>query len=680
MTFFFLPSVFGLQSAARIFFRKCINLPRLAIILIGVLFVSLGFAAEEKLLTIVHTNDLHSHLQGFSPEADYRPLIARADKTMGGFSRIAAIIQKTKKERKNPVITLDSGDYTIGSLFHLLAREEAFELRMLAAMGYDVVGLGKKEFSLKPAGLAQYLTAAKARANLPKIVFAGAVFDNKNDADDELAEAFAAIPVAEYALLERGGLKIGIFGIMGKEAARAAAASARPVAFRDPVDVARVLVRTLKTREKADIVICLSHGGLNVDPRKSEDEILAQRVRGIDVIISGHTHHLLEKPVMAGETIIVQAGAFGRHVGVLDIAYAGGKVTLKNYQAIPVNSAITGDKDIQKTIDEFKKIIDRRYLSDFGLSYDKVLARTAGDLKIGAEESPLGNMITDAMRWYVNKTDSRRVDPTSRVTLAVELNGNIRDQILAGSAGAITVADLFRVIPLGMGRDNEASMGYPLVSFYLHPYEIKRVLEALTSVYPGKGYDYFLQVSGVRFVYNPRRVIYDRVTNIEVGSEEEGYQPLDYREANRALCRVVANIQTAEYLKALGGETYRFLDISPKDRRGKPARSFLYLRLDANKNMPGIQELKQWWVLTEYVRSFEDITGDGVPDVPDKYKAKLGRIEAHPSRHPVALVSPAGLPTILALLFFGLVSAAIIYYARKMIKKMKKRRGGLKFK
>ncbi len=657
------------------------NLLRIAIVLISVLFASPCFAAGEKLLTIVHTNDLHSHLQGFSPEADYRPLVAGADKTMGGFSRIAAIIHKTKKERKNPVITLDSGDYTIGSLFHLLAREEAFELRLLAAMGYDAISLGKKEFSLKPAGLARNLTAAKAKANLPKIVFAGAVFDAKNEADDELAQAFAEIPVTEYTVLERGGLKIGIFGIMGEEAARLSKVAARPAVFRDPVDVAREVVHTLRKEEKADIVICLSRGGLNVDPRKSEDEILAQRVRGINIIISGHTHHLLEKPVMAGETIIVQAGAFGRHVGVLDIAYADGRVALKNYQTVAVDSSLAGDKDIQKTIDEFKKIIDRRYLADFGLSYDKVLARTAWDLKIAEEESPLGNMITDAMRWYVNKTDSRRADPSSRVTLAVELNGNIRDQILAGNTGAITAADLFRVIPLGMGRDNEASMGYPLVSFYLHPYEIKRVLEALTSVYPGKGYDYFLQVSGVRFVYNPRRAIYDRVTDIKVGSEEEGFQTLDFREANRALCRVVANIQTAEYLKALGGDTYRFLDISPKDRRGKPARSFLYLRLDANKQMPGIQELKQWLVLTEYVRSFEDIIGDdGMPDVPDKYKAKLGRIEARPSRHPAALVSPAGLPTILALLFFGLVCAVIIYYTRLMIKKMKKRRGVLKFK
>ena len=169
---------------------------RVAFFLIAVLFSTNLLAAEEKLLTIVHTNDLHSHLQGFSPELDYQPLVAHADKTMGGWSRIAAIIKKTKK-KKNPVLTLDSGDYTIGTLFHVLAREEAFELRLLSAMGYDAIGLGAHEFDLKPAGLAQNLMAAKARAKLPNIVFAGAVFSKRSEADDTLEAAFTEVPVTD---------------------------------------------------------------------------------------------------------------------------------------------------------------------------------------------------------------------------------------------------------------------------------------------------------------------------------------------------------------------------------------------------------------------------------------------------------------------------------------------------
>ena len=87
----------------------------------------------------------------------------------------------------------------------------------------------------------------------------------------------------------RGGIKIGIFGIMGKDAA-AVSPFAIPVTFRDPIEVSRKIVSLLREKEKVDIVICLSHSGLNDDTSKSEDEILARKVKGIDVIVSGHSH------------------------------------------------------------------------------------------------------------------------------------------------------------------------------------------------------------------------------------------------------------------------------------------------------------------------------------------------------------------------------------------------------
>ena len=115
----------------------------------AVLFFSTNLFAAEKLLTIIHTNDLHSHLQGFSPESDYNPHDIKTDATLGGWSRIATLINDTKRARKNPVLTLDSGDFLMGSLFHMLAREEAFELRLMKKMGYDVITLGNHEFDFK---------------------------------------------------------------------------------------------------------------------------------------------------------------------------------------------------------------------------------------------------------------------------------------------------------------------------------------------------------------------------------------------------------------------------------------------------------------------------------------------------------------------------------------------------
>ncbi len=656
------------------------KLLRVAIIITAIFF-STNIHAAQKLLTIVHTNDLHSHMQGFSPELDYQPFAAHADKTLGGWSRIATVIKNTKKERKNPVLTLDSGDYTMGSLFHMLAREEAFELRLLKAMGYDAVTLGNHEFDLKPAGLAYILRTAKTRGGMPQVVFASAMFDKKNSADDSLQAAFNEIPVKDYTVLVRGGIKVGIFGIMGRNAAEVAP-FAKPVTFRDPIEVSRKIVRTLREKEKVDVVICLSHSGLKAaDPKKSEDEILARKVKGIDIIISGHTHEVYSAPIQAGHTIIVESGIYGKHVGILDIAYAGGKVELKNYKMVAIDSSVVGDRAIQNIIGGFKQKINAQFLTGFGLGYDKIIARTSWDLEIAAEESPLGNMIADSIRWYVNKFDSRKKDPLSRVVVAVESNGVIRDHLLKGKTGLISVGDLFRTIPLGIGMDKEATMGYPLISFYLYGYEIKRALEILTSVYPQKGYDYFLQISGVRFEYNPHRAIFDRVTNIEIGSEEEeGYQPLNYGEGNRKLYRVAANIYNATFLKVIGNYTYRFLDISPKDRKGRAVRNLTDLRVDADKSEAGIQELKQWQGVMEYVQSFKDTSGDGIPDLPEKYKGKLGRIVMKPSWHPAALVSRATLPTIMALLIIGLVSFAIIYCAIRIMKKRKTRRSSLKFK
>lgn len=640
------------------------------VIIIAAVFISTNLLAAEKLLTIVHTNDLHSHVQGFSPEIDYRPDTVNADSTVGGWSRIATVIKNTKKERNNPVLILDAGDFSMGSLFHTLAREEAFELRLLKMMGYDAVTLGNHEFDLKPAGLARSLKAAKAKGGMPQIVFAGAVFDKKDPADDSLAEAFREVDVKNYTVLVRGGIKIGIFGMMGKDAV-AVAPFAMPVTFRDPLEVSREIVSTLRDKEKVDIVICLSHGGLTDNPKKSEDEILAREVKGIDIIISGHTHAFHKAPIQIGSTIIVHAWVYGKHVGVLDISCDNRKVTLKSYKTLSINSTIKGDAAIQQTIEGFKQKINKEFLAGFGLKYDQTIAQTNRDLIIDTDESPLGNMIADSMRWYINKYAADINDPSSLVAVALESNGVIRDSVLKGKTGKITVGDLFRTIPLGIGTDD--TMGYPLITFYLYGYEIKRTLEILTSIAPIKGNSFFLQISGLRFTYNPHRVIFDRVTAIEMGSEEEGYKPLNYSKSNRKLYRVAANIYNATFLKVVGSYTNHLLDIFPKDKKGNQVKRLSNLRVDANKTRQGIQELKQWQGVMEYVRSFKQANDSGVANLPDKYKVTLGRIVAKPSWNPLLILARPDLPTILALAFVAFISCGILLIII-LVKSGKKRR------
>ena len=651
------------------------------ILVIAILLYPALLFGEEKLLTIIHTNDLHSHLLGFSPNIDYTPLRTGDDQTVGGWARIAAVITSEKAKTTNPTLVLDAGDFLMGSLFHMVAREEALELGLMKEMGYDVVTLGNHEFDLMPHGLARILNSAYQKGGMPQIVFSNPIFHPGSPEDDTLEESFKKGMVKPYVIKEIQGIRIGIFGILGKDAAEVSP-FARPMKFRDPIETSREMVKTLREKEKTDLVICLSHGGLRENKSFSEDDRLAKEVPGIDLIVGGHSHTKLKNPLMVNQTMIVQAGGHGEYVGVLDLAYEDGKMKLKGYKLVEIDGSIQADEKIQKRVESYIGLINERVLKKENLNFHKVLAKTDFDMRFADDESNLGNLIADSIRWEINRIDYDRKDPVTKVVVAIESNGVIRDDLLRGKTGMIAVCDLFRTIPLGFSRGDD-TMGYPLITCYFYAHEIKKTMEVVTSIYPKKGSNFFLQVSGMRFKYNPNRVIFDRVTDIWIGSEDEGYQPLDYSESNNSLYRVATNIYNATFLGYVGRFTYGTLDIVPKDRNGNPmvtrtpgANPFdllLSLRVDIDKEKPEIQELKEWVALMNYVREFPDKNRDGFPDIPEKYRGKLGRIVKEPSWNPVSLLSRGTYVTWIA---FGVIMGLILIlgfgvflFSRKLRKK-----------
>ncbi len=150
------------------------------ILVIAILLYPSLLFGEEKVLTIVHTNDLHSHLLGFSPNVDYTPLRTGDDQTVGGWARIATVIKSEKSKRTNPTLVLDAGDFLMGSLFHMVAREEALELRLMKEMGYDVVTPGNHEFDLMPRGLARILASAHQKGRMPEVVSSNLIFGQES--------------------------------------------------------------------------------------------------------------------------------------------------------------------------------------------------------------------------------------------------------------------------------------------------------------------------------------------------------------------------------------------------------------------------------------------------------------------------------------------------------------------
>jgi 5'-nucleotidase len=409
---------------------------------------------------------------------------------------------------------------------------------------------------------------------------------------------------------------------------------------------------------------------LSENKKRSEDEILAREVNGIDVIISGHTHTKIDAALQINDTILVQAWEYGKQLGVLDVAFNDGQVSLKKYRLVDIDDTIQGDAEISNQIKAFEAEINQRVLAEEDFTFREIIAETEFDLFLTTDESNLGNLIADSMRWYVSQNEVGSADSTAQNTVAVISNGVIRDPIVRGETGQIAVCDAFRAIPLGIGFDEAETMGYPLITLYIYPSELKKTFEVLTSIFQLKGSDYFLQVSGARFTYNPNRMLFDRITEIWLGDEETGYQLLDYSESNRTLVRIVADIYNATFLKVIGDFTWHVLDIVPKDRHGTPVDDLKTMRQDADNHKPGIQELKEWKAVLEYLKSFADTDGDGLPNVPDKYRGKLGRNVVDASWNPYKLLKRGTYVTWIAFSALLLGIFLVLGIVRFIIKKV----------
>jgi 5'-nucleotidase len=241
-----------------------------------------------------------------------------------------------------------------------------------------------------------------------------------------------------------------------------------------------------------------------------------------------------------------------------------------------------------------------------------------------------------------------------------------------GQTGVVGVSDLFRVVPLGIGVDD--TMSYPVLSFYLYASEIKKAIEVATSIYPAKGSDYFLQFSGLRVIYNPKRMIFDRVTDVWIEGEDGTYQLLDTSRSNQKLYRVASNFFNSSFIKFVGDYTKNILKMEPKDGAGNPIQDLGTARVDADPDKPGIQELKDWETLFEYMDTFEDSDGNGIKEIPQRYSQTEDRYAAEPSLNPVDLLKGG---TFITWAAFGAVLVVLgllflVFFA--VLKKIKKRR------
>ena len=588
------------------------------VLLFAILFVSLLplNAQAPKKITILHTNDLHSRLLGYSPESAYSPLTLNDDKTLGGFARIASVIKNEKETDGGTVLVIDAGDFMMGTLFPSLETETGFQLRLMKEMGYDVVSIGNHEFEFGPEWLATVIGVSAGNGKIPAFLIGNAKFDNNDSRDNGLEKELSDNLISRKIVVTREGVKIGLFSILGKNAAEVAPKAA-PVTFEKQSSFAKKMVRELKA-ENCNIIICISHSGITKEKNGEwggEDVALAKAVKGIDLIIGGHSHTRLDKPVFVNGIPIVQAGEFGKFIGRISLSYDAGKLAVDDYALIPIDDKIAGDEHINNLIEEQKQKIDLKILNPLGLHYNKPVVESKFILEgndLGEYmNSNLGPFIADAIYYYVGKHNTKGTD------VSMVAAGMIFDKIVPGIQ---TAPDIFRVMPLGSGKDNVP--GYALSRLYFTGRELKSIIEIL--IMSGKSNpENYCYYSGIKVEYDPEGGLLKKIKKMEIVRTGTNNVNVDFSKKNKTLYSVTADSYMLGFIGIIKKMSFGLINVIPKDSNGDRVTDMNAAVIDMNESREGIQEGKEWLALIEYLGNMKDTNGDGIPDLDPKYAAPV---------------------------------------------------------
>ena len=409
-------------------------------------------------LCILHTNDVHGHLMPERVEGWKRPL--------GGAAVLAGCVRGIRAHNDAagvPTLLLDAGDIFLGTPEGNLSKGLA-ATDVMNAVGYDAMAVGNHEFDLGIDVAAALVRSARfpvlgANVRIPPA-------------------AAPPPPLRPYAVVERGGLKVGIIGVI-TETTPAIVMPGRTgkIVFEKPEEIVRACMAELRA-EGVDLVVLLSHCG------SEEDRRIAEVVEGIGIVVGGHGHELLKRPIPVRRTgtIIVQAGGMGQYLGRVDCRVdARGRVARWRYVLIRLEEG-------RCPPDPAVAAIVKKWGAAVGGKFDTVVAESRSDFAgCDTGEGALGDLIADS------------VLAATGADMAFMNSFGIRGQILKGD---VTLRDIYTVMPF----DNT------LYTMTLTGEQIRRIVEQGLTLANG-----ILQVSGLRVEYSPSAPPGARVRSLACG-------------------------------------------------------------------------------------------------------------------------------------------------------------------
>ena len=589
---------------------------------------------------------MHSAFIGMGPAADYTPFTLNDDTTRGGYARLAALIAKRKaaREGQGPVLVLDAGDYSMGTAFGAATRETGGELQLMSRMGYDATTFGNHDFDLGPDGLGKSIGVASKAGRVPAVLASNTSFAANDATLADLQRLAKAGVVRRHVVIERGGIRFGLFGVLGKEA-MFYTSGAGAVTFADAIETAREMVKVLRETEKVDVVIALSHGGVEKgkDGRYTggDDVRLAKEVPGIDVVIGGHSHTELQEAIIVnGRTPVVQTGKEGQNLGELVVTLDGVKLKVESYRLYPIDDTVAGDRATADEIEKLKKSVTGAVFASRGYSIDQPLAIAPRDIPNTftdiAASTILANLCTDAFR------------SATKADIGFTANGMMRAGFTRGKSGVQTVYDVFAVAPLGAGVV-DTTAGSALVTGYFTGQELKNLLEFFLVDSPAHPGEYFPRASGMRFRYDPSRPKFDVVTAIELGDLDRGYRAIDISGKDARLYSLTCPLYLGLIVMAIPKYTKGKLALVPKNKAGQPLKSKVEALDDPRGNTPDLlpppgtldkgsvatgtgkgaaREIKEWQAIMDHLRKLPVKSKGELPTIPvDERAAEVRAIK-----------------------------------------------------
>jgi 5'-nucleotidase len=447
---------------------------------VAALALTAGVAAADYSLTILHTNDFHAR---FEPISKFDSSCSAEDNTegkcFGGSARLVTAIEAAKA-RTNNYLLVDGGDQFQGTLFYTYYKGKA-AAEMMNKMGYDAMTVGNHEFDDGPEVLKGFTDAV----DFPILM------SNADISGEPLLDG----AIQKAVILERGGEKIGLIGLTPQDTDELASPGPG-VTFLDPVASVQEQVDRL-TANGVNKIIVLSHSGMNVDRR------VAAETTGVDVIVGGHDNTYLSNvsenakgpyPTMVGTTAIVQAYAFGKYLGELNVTFDdAGEIIAAVGEPITLDGGVTEDTATKERIAELAVPLEE--------IRQKVVAEAAaaieGDRSVcRVMECPMGNLVADAMLDRVKDQG---------IQIAIANSGGLRASI---DAGPVTMGEVLTVLPF----QNTLS------TFQVSGQTILDALEnGVSQIADVAGR--FPQVAGMSFAFDAAAEPGSRISDVMVGGE-----------------------------------------------------------------------------------------------------------------------------------------------------------------